>query len=50
MIGVHVLGHRKARGGEEEGLGLREAGFDAGMGRGSTVGRCSGVLMAVRMT
>ena len=35
MVGVHVLGHRKAGGGEGKGLGLRKAGFDAGRGVGA---------------
>ena len=50
MIEVCALGYGKARGGEGKGLGSREAGFDAGKGRGSTVERRSGVLMAVRVT
>ena len=50
MVGVCVVGYRRAGGGEGKGLGSREAGFDAGKGRGST-GKCrSGVLMAARMT
>ena len=49
MVGVHVLEHRKAGGGERKGLGLREAGFDAGKGHGSTAEHCLGMLMTVRM-
>ena len=49
MIGVRVFGYRKAGGGEGKGLGPREAGFDAGKGRGSSGERCSGVLMAARV-
>ena len=30
-------------------MGSRKAAFDAGMERGSTAGRCSGVLMADRL-
>ena len=36
MVGVYILGYRKAGGGERKRLGSREAGFDAGKGRGST--------------
>jgi len=43
------LGYRKAGGGEGKGLSSREAGFEAGKGRGST-GEPSGALMAARMT
>jgi hypothetical protein len=50
MVGVRVLGYRKAGGGEGKGLGSREAGFDAGKGRGNMWKRCSGVLMAARVT
>ena len=50
MVGVHVVGYRRTRGGERKGLGSREAGFDAGKVRGS-MGKCrSGVLMAARTT
>ena len=44
------MGYGKSGEGEGKGLGSREAGFDAGKGRGS-MGECrSGVLMAARMT
>jgi len=50
MVGARVLGYRKAGGGEGKGLGSRKAGFDAGKGGGSTGERCSGALMAARVT
>jgi hypothetical protein len=49
MVGVGVLGYRKAGGDERKWLGSREAGFDAGKGRGSMGERRSGVLMAARV-
>jgi hypothetical protein len=36
------MGYRKARGDERKGLDSREAGFDAGKGRGSMAERHSG--------
>ena len=50
MVWVCVLGYRRAGGGEGKGDGLQEAGFDARNRRGSTGKRCSGVLMAARVT
>ena len=44
MVGVCVLGYRKAGRGEGKRLGSREVGFDAGEGRGSRVGHCSGAF------
>ena len=49
MVGLHVLGYRKAKGGEGKGLDSRGAGFDAGNGRGSMGEHRSGVLMAARV-
>ena len=49
-MGVHVWGYRKAGRGEGKGLGSREAGFDAGKGRGSAGECCSGVSTVARMT
>jgi len=49
MVRVRVWRYGKAGGGEEKRLGLREAGFDRGKGRGSAGEHHLGVLVAARV-